>query len=71
MSACLLTYLEGEVFSKMSSTLKGKNFAPMGTNSSLYEMSSIYMAGNNEMTELPPLKAYPLSVRSRHFSICT
>ena len=33
---------------KMGSTLKRKEFTPMGANSFLYEMTSIYAEGNNQ-----------------------
>ena len=35
----------------------------MGANSFLYEMTPIYMGGNNEKTELHPLKVYTFTLR--------
>ena len=39
-----------------------KEFAPIGANSFIYEMTLIYMGGN-EMTEWLPLTLYPFTYR--------
>ena len=44
----------------MESTFKGQIFAQMGANSFLYEMTPIYMGGNNENDRVASLESVPI-----------
>ena len=56
----LIAHVEDEVFPKWG--LKSKNFLRWEQILS-FEMTLIYMAGNNEMTQLLPLTVYPFTLR--------
>ena len=58
ISVCLF---DDEVFAKWDLLLK-ERISPVGANSFLHEMTPIHMGGNNEMTELLPLKVLPFTL---------
>ena len=53
---------EHQVPSEKGSTLKGKNLLPQGANSFLLEKTSFRKGGKTNLTELPPLKWYPVTL---------
>ena len=57
----LFAYLEDEVLPNLIYSYR-KEFAPMGANSFLGEMTPIYMRGNNENDRVAVLKVYPVTL---------
>ena len=58
----LFANLEDEVFPKLGLLIKNE-FAPTGANPLLYEMTPIYIEGNNDNDRVASLKVYPFTLR--------
>ena len=59
----LFAYLEDEAFPNGVKS-KRKEFAPMGANSFRYEMTPIYMGGNNERDRVASPESVPIHLKS-------